>query len=250
MTLRRLLQHVLPMPLKLRARVVQRALRDWHSGTTSRIARPRNDAAAVTQDWPVRIILTQLTHTTPNAHNKIHNIRCASTRIEQVIVAPGRIFSFWAAIGEPNAARGYVTGRNLINGQLTTGYGGGLCQLAGCLYHAGLLAGLEIVERAHHSVDLYQEQNRFTPLGADAAVVYGYRDLRLRNPHAEPIRFVFEFSEDSMTCRMLSLAPIEPAVIEFAREAHADGVRVKTLATHASKTRLIADAVYRLPPAK
>jgi len=63
---------------------------------------------------------------------------------------------------------------------LALDYGGGLCQLSGIIYHAVLEAGLEILERHPHSLDIYTATTRYTPLGSDAAVVYGHKDLRFK----------------------------------------------------------------------
>jgi hypothetical protein len=49
------------------------------------------------------------------------------------------------------------------------------------VYHIGIIAGLDIIERYNHSVDIYTDDTRFAPLGTDATVVYGYKDLRIRN---------------------------------------------------------------------
>ena len=50
----------------------------------------------------------------------------------------------------------------------------------GNTFNAGLLAGLEIVERSEHSVDTYSDQ-RYFELGRDTTIEYGYLDLRFRN---------------------------------------------------------------------
>jgi hypothetical protein len=55
---------------------------------------------------------------------------------------------------------------------------------------------LKIVERHQHSVDIYTEENRYTPLGTDATVVFGYKDLRIRNPYHFPIQFWFSVEEN------------------------------------------------------
>ena len=64
-----------------------------------------------------------------------------------------------------------------------------MCQLSGLLYHLALTAGLNVVERYPHSVDLYTEETRYTPLGADATTAYGYKDLRLLNNLKIPVCF-------------------------------------------------------------
>jgi len=47
------------------------------------------------------------------------------------------------------------------------------------LYNAALLANLPIVERYNHTV--YGEVTKYVPLGQDAAIFYGFKDLRFKN---------------------------------------------------------------------
>lgn len=120
---------------------------------------------------------------------KIHNLKEAAGRINAVTIFPGEIFSFWRTVGNPNNPRRFKYGRSIRAGKVTRDYGGGLCQASGIIHHAALLMGLEIVERHNHSVDLYTEETRFAPLGTDATVFFGFKDLRIRNTLPFPIRF-------------------------------------------------------------
>jgi vancomycin resistance protein VanW len=62
-------------------------------------------------------------------HNKITNLRIASSRLSGVIIKPGETFSYWRLIGSTTKRKGYVDGMILFYGRVTTGVGGGLCQL-------------------------------------------------------------------------------------------------------------------------
>lgn len=173
---------------------MQRSWRDRASSVQYQLA-PTGPTPA---DGRACIHLRQPIFKTSGSVAKVHNLRLATRQVEAVLIPPGRIFSFWKAIGSPSGRNGYRKGRNIINGRLQTDYGGGLCQLAGLLYHLGLQAGLTIVERHPHSLDLYEEHERYSPLGADATVVYGYKDLRLQNPHSHPIWFRFQVAENEL----------------------------------------------------
>ncbi len=126
---------------------------------------------------PIRLALEQPLGAA--AHAKRHNILLAANALDGLPLRPGQVFSFWHVVGRPQLARGFVAGRSLLAGELVQDPGGGLCQLAGALYHLSLQGGLVVVERWPHSVDLYREEERYTPLGADASVAWGFRDLRL-----------------------------------------------------------------------
>jgi vancomycin resistance protein VanW len=67
------------------------------------------------------------------------------------------------------------------------GTGGGLCQVANLLYWLGLHAGLGVVERHRHDLDLFPDSNRDVPFGCGATVFYPHRDLKLTNPHSQPL---------------------------------------------------------------
>ena len=83
----------------------------------------------------------------------------------------------------------FLPGRSLLAGQVGPDYRGGLCQLSGRIYYASLMAGLEIPERHPHSRDIYDDQTRYAPLGADATVAYAFKDLRVLNNLPFPVCF-------------------------------------------------------------
>ena len=111
--------------------------------------------------------------------NTIYNIKLSSEVINGILVKPQEIFSFNKYVGPAEKADGYKEGTIIANGVFVSGYGGGICQVSSTLYNAVLLANLPIVERYNHSV--YGEATKYVPLGQDAAVFYGYKDLRFKN---------------------------------------------------------------------
>lgn len=162
--------------------------------------------------------------------NKIDNIRLGTKLIERYVIAQGETFSFWYAVGKPSPAKGFKIGRNLINGILQSDYGGGLCQLSGIIYFTALKAGITITERHNHSIDIYSEEERFAPLGSDATIVYGYKDLRIVNPYPFEIRLTFEIQDQYITCHLQSPEPIVEHKIEFKRKNYDQRVHVRTFA--------------------
>ena len=192
-----------------------------------------------------RMELRQTIRRTNGFAAKTHNLRLAGRHVSTRIIGPGETFSFWRTIGAPTTKRGYRAGRNLVRGELVMSPGGGLCQLSGLLYHLGLRAGLEVIERHAHSVDIYTEETRYTPLGADATVVYGYRDLLLRNPHAFPVQFRIEQTEETITTRLCAPAPLPELAPRFVRLPDTAGRR--TVELHLPG-RPVARSTYRIPP--
>ena len=111
--------------------------------------------------------------------NTIYNIKLASEVINGIVVKPQDIFSFNKYVGPAEKADGYKESTIIANGVFVNGYGGGICQVSSTLYNALLLANLPIVERYNHSV--YGEATKYVPLGQDAAIFYGFKDLRFKN---------------------------------------------------------------------
>jgi vancomycin resistance protein VanW len=116
-----------------------------------------------------------------------------------------------------------------LAGKLRPDYGGGLCQLSGLIYYASLMAGLKILERHAHSRDIYDDQTRYAPLGSDATVAYGFKDLRVLNIYSFPVCFRVSITSDKAACQVCAPEPIEPREIEFVVSATGDRwTRVET----------------------
>lgn len=114
--------------------------------------------------------------------NKITNLKIASNKIDGIVIQPGEIFSFWSLVGKTTKSQGYIEGMQLSMGEVKTGVGGGICQLANLLYWMALHTPLEVVERHHHSFDPFPDEGRVLPFGSGASVFYNYVDLRFKNP--------------------------------------------------------------------
>jgi vancomycin resistance protein VanW len=185
----------LPFSWRLRLQLGRRDWRDRRSGLSRRWA----GFGAVSSQWHVQTSVTQVLKATAYSENKRHNLLLGIGRVEPLVILPGQVFSFWQAVGEPGERQGYQTGRAIVNDELQAVVGGGLCQLSGLIYMLGLQVGLQVVERHAHSQDIYTDETRFTPLGSDATVVYGYKDLRLENALDVPLQFRFVVEAEAIT---------------------------------------------------
>src|SRR5215213_11320923 len=83
--------------------------------------------------------------------NKVTNLEIARATIDGLLIRPGQTFSFWQRVGEATAKKGYLEGLQLSRGEIKTGIGGGLCQLANLLLWTAFHSPLKITERHHHS---------------------------------------------------------------------------------------------------
>jgi vancomycin resistance protein YoaR len=108
--------------------------------------------------------------------NRLHNVRLVSELIDDHLIAPGQTFSFNETTGERNAEKGFLEAPVIINGELQTGLGGGVCQVSTTVFNAAFEAGLSIEERTNHALYISHY-----PTGRDATVNYPDTDLRFTN---------------------------------------------------------------------
>ncbi|WP_333657488.1 VanW family protein, partial [Tissierella praeacuta] len=113
---------------------------------------------------------------------RVENIRLSARAISNKLILPGEEFSYNNATGPRSANSGYKEANVIIGGELTPGLGGGVCQTSTTMYNSLLLADLTILERHSHSIPA-----NYVPYGQDAAVSYGYLDLKFRNDFDFPI---------------------------------------------------------------
>lgn len=205
------LKRLIPNVVKLKFKVIKRHITDLEFISKNRFAKKRPQE----NSFGFSITTRQEIKNGTFLENKIHNLQLASKAINEIVIFPGELFSFWKIVGNPSQANGFKKGRNIVNQKISEQIGGGLCQLSGILYHTALKANLLVTERHNHSVDIYSEEERFTPLGADATVVYGYKDLRIVNNNSFPIQFKIEIEGSQITCSLNSQNKIEEHKVSF-----------------------------------
>jgi|TARA_Y100000385_G_scaffold281612_2_gene334696 vancomycin resistance protein VanW len=159
-----------------------------------------------------KIIITQKLK--PN-DAKVHNLKKAIELIESVHIMPNEIFSFCNIIGNTTASKGYVASRSLTENNISETIGGGICQISGLIYYISLIGNLEILERHNHSTDIYDDETRFTPLGSDATIVYGYKDLKIKNNTKGPINFKFHLNNEKVTIQLDHNITIKKNQVDF-----------------------------------
>lgn len=113
--------------------------------------------------------------------NKRTNLALALARLDNTVCRPGQTFSFWRRVGRPTTAKGYLPGLVLLNGQIGSGTGGGLCQLGNLLFWLFAHSPLAITERYRHGFDVFPGVARTVPFGAGATLAYNHVDLQAFN---------------------------------------------------------------------
>lgn len=176
-----------------------------------------------TSALPYSVEISQPFKPSPTLESKKHNLREAAKCINTLLIHPNEVFSFWHVVGNPNNKRRFKEGRSIHAGVLSIDVGGGLCQASGIIHHLALLVGLKVEERFNHSVDLYTDETRFAPLGTDATVFYGFKDLRLRNTLPHPIQFEIIVEEKQVRALIKSDSPIQEQNISYDIQVDAFG---------------------------
>jgi vancomycin resistance protein YoaR len=108
--------------------------------------------------------------------NRIHNVQLVSHLVDGHVIAPGETFSFNGATGARTPDKGFREAPVIINGELKTGIGGGVCQVSTTVFNAAYEAGLPIVARTNHALYISHY-----PQGRDATVNYPDVDLKFIN---------------------------------------------------------------------
>jgi vancomycin resistance protein YoaR len=116
------------------------------------------------------------------------NIRLAVNSIDGTLLSPGETFSLSRRLGKLTQARGYRTAPVFVAAETVPGIGGGVSQVTGTLFNAAALAGLKIVEVNPHSRPV-----SYIPVGRDATISYGTKDLQFTNQTGAPVYVAYSF---------------------------------------------------------
>ena len=108
--------------------------------------------------------------------NRVNNILLACQKISGTELYPGEEFSFNKITGKKTTSNGYKNAPVIINGEKSSGIGGGVCQVSTTIYMAAISGGFDITEHHNHS-----ESVAYAPNGMDATVVYGVKDFSFVN---------------------------------------------------------------------
>ena len=127
----------------------------------------------------------QTTYYGGSTENRVNNINLAVSRINEVVLMPGEVFSYNETVGQRTLEAGFKEAGAYLNGEVVQEVGGGICQVSSTLYNAVLQAQLGLVSREAHyfRVD-------YLPWGQDATVSWPEPDFKFKNTRDYPIKIV------------------------------------------------------------
>lgn len=126
---------------------------------------------------------------------RINNIKLLCRLINNSLVAPGATWSFNGTTGERTAEKGFQTAPVIVNGKHEDQLGGGICQIATCIFNAACFSGLGIQERVNH--DFYIAS--YDDYGfADATVSWKSPDLKWVNDMSTYVLMTANVTDDNV----------------------------------------------------
>lgn len=136
--------------------------------------------------------------------NKVFNLQLAAKCLDGLLIRPGETFSFWHCVRYADRDTPYRDGLAMVNGRLTTQYGGGLCMMTNLLFWLFLNSPLTIVERQGHDVKQFPEPESDALAGVDATVAEGWLDLKVKNCTGRTYQLRIAFDGGSIVGRLLT----------------------------------------------
>lgn len=131
---------------------------------------------------PETTLISSYTTAFDPSESRAVNIALSASRINGMVIQPGQKFSFSDSIGARTAENGYVIAPTFVNKETVPGIGGGICQVSSTMYAAMLEGGIKATQRYAHSKPV-----TYIPVGMDATIVAGQKDLTFTNNFDYPI---------------------------------------------------------------
>lgn len=131
--------------------------------------------------------------------NKVHNLEAGSGHSGPSADPSGETFSFCLTTRHADRREPYREGLTVINGRLTTAPGGGMCQLSNLLFWVFLHSPLTVVERHGHGSKDFPEPPSDAPMGVDATLAEGWKDLKVRNDTAYTFQLHIAFDAEHIS---------------------------------------------------
>jgi len=129
--------------------------------------------------------------------NRLTNVTVAAEKIHETILNPGDVFSFNDVVGERTLERGFLEAGSFAGGRIVDSVGGGICQVSSTLYHAVLLADLDVVYRKPHGFTV-----SYLPVGCDAVVSWGSLDFKFKNSTEYAIKIESTVNDRNLTVKL------------------------------------------------
>ena len=144
---------------------------------------------------------------TNSGDNRCSNVRLCASRINDMILYPGDVFSYNEVVGKRTEEAGFLpapayvgVGEDSVKDEI----GGGACQVSSTTYCASIFAFLETVERTAHVYPV-----NYIQIGTDATVTIpeeggNVMDMKFRNNKNYPVKIV-AYTEETEELKTLTV---------------------------------------------
>lgn len=138
-----------------------------------------------------------------STENRAFNIHHVADLLDaSIIESDGGQWSFNAVAGNCDEESGFKEAGVMESGEMTTGAGGGICQVATTVFNSVYESGLPINERHNHSL-----HTSSYPAGRDAAIAYPKLDLIWTNSTSSDMILLTDYTDTSVTVTLLGRKP-------------------------------------------
>ena len=132
-----------------------------------------------------KLLTTYTTYSRNSPSGRNYNMKKAASKIKKITLKKGQTFNWFKVVGPCGKKQGYKVANVIVSGKVEKGYGGGVCQVATTLYGCSRKLNMKKIERHDHSSGVsYLNRD-----GYEAAVAYGYKNLRFKNTTNKNIVF-------------------------------------------------------------
>lgn len=138
------------------------------------------------------------------------NIENAVSKLDELVIPDGAIFSFNQVVGKRTVLSGYEEAKVVQGDEFVDGLGGGICQVSSTIFQAVLKANLEIKVRACHSLEI-----SYVPLGGDATVQWNSQDFQFKNNSGSDIRLSVWTDNGTLTCKVFAADDISTGLVKI-----------------------------------
>lgn len=145
--------------------------------------------------------------------NRSENLALATEALNGCVIEPGEALALNNVLGDTSADPSYKEASAISGIEVVTEQGGGVCQVASALYIAALEANLDIEERHPHTIAC-----DYAPMGLDATLAYGQKDLVIRNNGDSPVQIEASAEGQSVTVSITGKPLADNAIIDVHAE--------------------------------
>ena len=180
-------------------------LKEYLQADTKENYKAEYKTKAIKPEWnkedlkKVNTVISEFSTSFISTSSRGHNIQVGASRINGTFLLPGEQVSFDQVIHDSSDGQGFQAAGSYLNGKVVQTEGGGICQVSTTAYNALLLAGIIPVRRLPHSMTVH-----YVPIGLDAAISEGVKDLVVENTYDVPI-IIKAFTEgNTLTFQIVS----------------------------------------------